>query len=214
MMRLSRLAVFFLTLLLLAACGSVKVTPIATSSATINPTDNSISETRDGVKVTARLEDLSLASYQMVNNIASFHVVIDNQTSEKVEIPHKAFVLRNGESQQFRTIAPEEVREIISKDTVYLIPYPYVGYYYLEDQERGSQIDTFDSAQPFYAEYHPQDIFTEALPVGPILPGSRVAGLLYFLVDLEKSNRAEVLLYESSELAGEPRYRLPFAVEK
>ena len=63
----------------------------------------------------------------------------------------------HGGGRQYRSITPERVREIVSKDTVYLIPYPYVGYYYLADQAMAAHDNAFSSSMPFYAEYHPQD---------------------------------------------------------
>ncbi|MBW2451066.1 MAG: hypothetical protein JRF07_01795 [Deltaproteobacteria bacterium] len=208
-----RASVLCLVVLLLSAC-SVKIVPMPTATATVNPADNSISEEHNNVQVTVRLEELSVSPYMLVDNIASFYLEIHNRSSEPVDIPHEAFLLVDNASRQYRTITPERVREIVSKDTVYLIPYPYVGYYYLEDQMTVAQTDTFSSSLPFYAEYHPQDIFTQALPEGSVLPGSKVAGLLYFLTDLERVNQFEVRLYPTVDMTESPLYRFPFAVEK
>jgi hypothetical protein len=123
-------------------------------------------------------------------------------------------VLKDAEGRQYRSITPERVREIVSKDTVYLIPYPYVGYYYLEDQEKGASRQAMASSLPFYAEYHPQEIFTRALPVGPVLPHAKVAGVVYFIADLTRTDHAELLVFPDGQLQGEPRYRFPFRVEK
>lgn len=204
---------FLAAMLLLSAC-SVKVVPQPTATALLNPADNSLTESFDGVAVTARLDQLSVQPYQLVDNLTSFHVTIDNRTEKPVELPIDAFMLKDGEGRQYSAITPERVREIVSKDTVYLIPYPYVGYYYLEDQERGAFQQTMASSLPFYAEYHPQDIFTRALPAGPVLPHSKSSGVIYFIADLTLANRAELLLYPGSRVQGEPRYRFPFSIEK
>lgn len=124
------------------------------------------------------------------------------------------FLLKDGDGRQYRSINPEQVREIVSKDTVYLIPYPYVGYYYLEDHKRASHEDAFSSSLPFYAEYHPQDIFTRALTEEPILKGSKVSGVVYFIADLEKSDYAEVLVFRDGTTSGEPLLKFPFAIKK
>lgn len=212
MMRCCQALLVLLTLLM-TAC-AVKVTPQATATARVNSADSSISETRDGVTVTARLDQLTLAPYQMVDNITSFHILVDNQTSLPVRFPVEHIVMRDADGRQYQTITPERVREIVSKDTVYLIPYPYVGYYYLEDQMKVSQFDTFSSSLPFYAEYHPQDIFTRALPQTPILAGSKISGVIYFIVDLERTSGVQLLIFDNPEARGEPRYLLPFSVEK
>lgn len=202
-----------LTLLLCSAC-SVKVAPIATATGTINQEEQSITEVRDGVAFTVKVDELSVAPYQIVNNITSFHVEIDNQTDQPVSYPSKAFLLKDGNGQQYRSVTPEKVREIVSKDTVYLIPYPYVGYYYLEDQAMVTHADTFSSSMPFYAEYHPQDIFTRALTEEPILKKSKAAGVVYFIADLERSNYAELQVYSGGDATGEPLLKFPFAIEK
>lgn len=199
--------------LCLSAC-SVQVVPLPTATATPGPTEGSLAETRDGVTVTVRLDQLSVQPYQLVDNLTAFHVTIDNRTDNRVVVPADAFLLKDGEGRQYRTITPERVREIVSKDTAYLIPYPYVGYYYLEDQERGAFQQGMTSSLPFYAEYHPQDIFTRALPVDPVLPQSSTSGVIYFLVDLTRTDRAELLLYPDARLEGEPRYRFPFRITR
>jgi len=152
--------------------------------------------------------------YQLVDNLTSFHLTIDNRTDREITIPLEAVLLKDGEGRQYRSITPERVREIVSKDTVYLIPYPYVGYYYLEDQVQGSTRQAMASSLPFYAEYHPQEIFTRALPAVSILPHAKVAGVVYFIADLTRSDRAELLIFSGAQLQGEPRYRFPFNVEK
>lgn len=202
-----------LILLFCSAC-SVTVAPIATPTGTINSEEKSITETRDGIVFTVKLDELSVGAYPMVDNITSFHVTIDNRTDKPISFPSQAFLLKDGSDRQYRSITPERVREIVSKDTVYLIPYPYVGYYYLEDQARASFNDTFSSSLPFYAEYHPQDIFTRALTEEPVLKGAKVAGLVYFIADLERSNYAELLVFPHQEASGEPLAKFPFSIEK
>jgi hypothetical protein len=203
-----------LSLLLCTACSVTTVAPIATPTGKINAEDQSITEVRDGIAFTVKLDELSVAPYQMVNNITSFHVSIDNRTGKAISFPSRAFLLKDGGGQQYRPITPEKVREIVSKDTVYLIPYPYVGYYYLEDQAMMAHENAFESNMPFYAEYHPQDIFTRALTEEPILKNSKVTGVVYFIADLERSDYAELLVFPGGDAAGEPIAKFPFAIEK
>lgn len=206
----------FVAVLLLFCCTActTNVAPIATTTGTINPADNSLTEIRDGVAFTVKLDELSVAAYPAVDNITAFHVAIDNRTDQPVFFPSRTFLLKDGGGRQYPSISPERVRDIVSKDTVYLIPYPYVGYYYLEDQMRVTAADTFSSSLPFYAEYHPQDIFTRALSEEPIHKQSKVAGVIYFIADLEQSDYAEVQVFAGGEAAGEPLASFPFAIEK
>jgi hypothetical protein len=207
---------FILVVSILLACSacSVSVSPIATPTGIINPADNSLTETHDGVSFTVKLDQLSYGPYQQVDNITSFHVNIDNQTESPISFPSSAFLLKDGDGRQYRSITPERVREIVSKDSVYLIPYPYVGYYYLEDQATVAFDNTFSSSLPFYAEYHPQDIFTQALSEDPVLKDSKASGLVYFIADLGRTNYAELLIFSNQETSGEPLLKFPFAIEK
>lgn len=202
-----------LILFLSSAC-SVNIAPIATPTGIINLEEKSITESRDGVAFTVKLDELSVASYQMVDNITSFHITIDNRTGKQVLFPPQAFILKDGSGHQYRAITPERVREIVSKDSVYLIPYPYVGYYYLEDQAMITHADTFSSSLPFYAEYHPQDIFTRALTEAPILQRSKAAGVVYFIADIETTDYVELLLFPDAKTSGDPVAKFSFAIEK
>lgn len=206
------LALLFI-LLNCVAC-TATFAPVPTSTATVNLTDKSISETKSNVSVTVKLDQLSFAPYQLVDNISSFHVAIDNGSAQNILIASDRFVIRDNENRQYRTITAEKVRDIVSKDTVYLIPHPYVGYYYLEDRERYAYDSRTSSPLPFYAEYHPQDIFTYALPDGDVLPGAKVSGLIYFVADLTKTDRFELLVYPDGTMQSSPVYRFPFAIEK
>ena len=209
----ARLWIVLVALALCQAC-AVKVVPLPTATAQLDPVNASLTEVRDEVAVTVKVDQLSVQPYQLNENLASFSFTVDNRTDRPFEISPESFVLRDGtEGRQYRAISPEKVKEIVSKDTVYLIPYPYVGYYYLEDQERYKFAQPMTSSLPFYAEYHPQDIFTRALPVGPVLPQSKVSGVIYFLADPSLMKRFELLLYADAQLSGEPRYRFPFGVE-
>lgn len=207
---------FFLVVFIMFFCSacSVSVSPIATPTGTINPEDHSLTETRNGVSFTVKLDQLSVGPYQMVDNISSFWVKIDNRTENPVSFPSSAFLLKDGNGHQYRSITPERVREIVSKDSVYLIPYPYVGYYYLEDQMRVAHEDTFSSSLPFYAEYHPQDIFTRALTEEPILKNSAASGVVYFIANIEKTNYAELLIFPNQYASGEALVKFPFAIER
>ena len=202
-----------LFLFLCSAC-SVSVAPIATPTGTINLEEKSITEVRDGIAFTVKVDELNVSPYQLIDNITSFHVTIDNRTEKQVSFPPQVFLLKDGSGRQYRAITPERVREIVSKDTVYLIPYPYVGYYYLEDQARGASSDALASSLPFYAEYHPQDIFTRALTEEPILKDSKVAGVVYFIANLERTDYAELLLFPDVETSGDPLAKFSFSIEK
>jgi hypothetical protein len=208
------LAVLVGLTLLLAGCG-IKIVPQPTALGVINPADRSITINREGVIVSARVQDLEVAPYRMVDNITSFYVVINNRTQQEVLMPVTSFVLLDQDNRQYRPIHPAEVQAIVSRDSTYLIPYPFVGYYYLEDQHKGAVFNTFSSSLPFFAENHPQDLHTEALSETPILPGALISGKIYFVIDLATQKSVELRLYPLGADTAQPAaYTFPFSIEK
>jgi hypothetical protein len=200
--------------LLLAGCG-IKIVPQPTQMGVVNPADRSITINRDGIVVSARVQDLEVAPYRMIDNITSFYVVVDNRTQSEVVLPVTSFVLLDQGNRQYRPIHPAEVQAIISRDSTYLIPYPYVGFYYLEDQQKAAFFNTFSSSLPFFAENHPQDLHTEALPETPVLPGALISGKIYFVIDLAAHKKIELRLYPPGADTARPAdYIFPFSIEK
>jgi len=208
------LLIAFLIALCLGGCGFT-VVPKPTASAILNPIDNSLTEIKDGVSVSARVQDLEVAPYRMVDNITSFYIVIDNKTDQEVSLPLESFLLLDEEGNQYRPIEPGSIQSIVSRDSTYLIPYPYVGYYYLEDKEKSAVFNTFSSSLPYYAENYPQDTFTDALPTGSIVPGAKISGLVYFVIDLATKRGVELRVYRPSTSAtAPPDYAFSFSIEK
>jgi hypothetical protein len=200
--------------LLLAGCG-IKIVPQPTAGGIINPADRSIAINREGIIVSARVQDLEVAPYRMVDNITSFYVVIDNRSTQEVLLPVTSFVLLDQDNRQYRPIHPGEVQAIVTRDSTYLIPYPFVGYYYLEDQQKGAVFNTFSSSLPYFAENHPQDLHTEALRETPILPGALISGKIYFVIDLATHKKVELRLYPPGTDTTRPaHYVFPFSIEK
>ncbi len=194
---------------------SVTVVPRPVPTGTIDLAQRSLTLSGKGVTATVRVQDLEYAPYRLVENITSFHLTLRNDGSTPLSLPPESFVLLDDQGMQYRPVTAEKVKEIVGRDSAYLIPYPYVGYYYLEDTQRSAFHNTFTSELPFYAETHPQDIFTEALPAGPILPGAQIAGLLYFVVDLTTKTGVELRLYlPGTPETSAPDLHFPFSVEK
>ncbi len=200
--------------LLMSGCG-MTIVPHPVGSAVLNLDDNSISAEKGGITVSARVQDLEVAPYRMANNVTSFHVVVENATAEPFTLPLSSFVLLDEEARQYRPVPPAEIQQIINRDSSYLIPYPYVGYYYLEDREKSAFFNTFDSALPYYAENYPQDIYTEALSADAIIPDAKVSGLVYFIIDLATKTSVELRIYlPGTDPAGPADFVFPFSIEK
>jgi hypothetical protein len=201
-------------LFFLNGCG-VAIVPQATATARVNLADHSISETKSGITITAQIRDQEVAPFLIDNNLASFHLTLANHTDRQVTLPLESFLLVDNEGTQYRPVEPERIREMIKQGSPYLIPYPYVGYYYLEDIEKAGAARGFDSALPFYAENHPQDTLAEAFPAGVIVPGARIAGSLFFMVDLLTKQSVELRGYLPETSLSEPAdFVLPFSIEK
>ncbi|WP_432821562.1 hypothetical protein [Trichloromonas sp.] len=199
---------------LLSGCG-IAVVPQSTATARVDLATNSISETKAGITITAALQDLEAAPYLMDSNLTSFNLTVANDSDRQVSIPLDSFLLIDNEGMQYRPVAPERIQEILSQNSPYLIPYPYVGYYYLEDIEKAGAARTFDSALPYYAENHPQDTLAGTLPADTIVPGAKISGSIFFLVDLSTKQTIELRGYLPGTSMNLPAdFVLPFSIEK
>jgi len=170
---------------------------------------------QDGIAITAQLDQIAYAPYRQVDNITSFQLQVTNQRSTAWTFPFDRLILVTADGRQFSAVSPAQVKELVSRDLPYLVPYPYVGYYYLEDAQKSSYFNSFTSNLPYYAANRPQDIFTQALPESAVQPGNHISGLAYFIVDLTSMTSFSLKL-DVPAAAGYPAasFVFPFAVEK
>ena len=170
--------------LVLSGCAGIVITPSPDAAGRVNPQDLSISQTSEQVTVTAKVMDLEVRPYQMDQNICSFQVDIKNDRDTKIYLPAERFILFDDQGNQYRPVSPQKIRELVAQLDPYLIPYPYVGYYYEGDAERARVRNEFNSEVVYFPTRNPQNIELEALPDGKVEPGKQVSGLIYFLADL------------------------------
>jgi hypothetical protein len=180
----------------MAGCASLKVIPEPVQNGIVNEKENSLTITKDNISVTARSGDIEIVSYNLEGNVSSFFVIVDNQTNNELAISSDSFLLIDNDGRQYFPLTPEKVKEIIARDTYYLIPYPYVGFYYLEDYEKSSFYNRMTSDRPYFYEVYPQDIYTKSIPTGSIIPKAKVAGLVYFRIDLEGKKGVSLKLFK------------------
>ena len=194
----------------LTGCGA-KIIPQQVPGGSLDLDAGSQTISRDGVSISAKVQDLQYAPYRQVDNITSFFLSVSNNTAKPWKFPFEKLLLVANDGRQYTAISPLQVKELVSRDLPYMVPYPYVGYYYLEDAQKGSYFNSFTSDLPYYAANNPQDIFTQALPEDAIQPGNRIEGLVYFVADLESmtSFKLSVPLPSSDQ-----SLVYPFAVEK
>lgn len=197
----------------IAGC-SIKVVPQPVESGKINP-DQTLTVTKNSIAMTVGNDQPVLYSYNLDEGVTAFSVVIANESDKEFTFNVDNFVLTDNEGNQFSPLTPDKVREMISKDSYYLIPYPYVGFYYLEDYEKASAYNEAQSQQPYFYELYPQDIFTRALAGTTIIPKAKVNGLLYFKIDLPTRKGVNLLFFRpASSKSAPPDFVFPFAVRK
>jgi hypothetical protein len=62
---------------------------------------------------------------------------------------------------------------------------------------------------------YPEDLFAKALPMGPIIPGAKVSGLVYFQADQGRLKSFRLQVYgKGSSKSAPPDFVFPFKVAK
>ncbi len=210
---MSRITLLLLVILL-TGC-SAKIVPKQVAGGLLDLKAGSQKIDMNDISISVRVQDLSYAPYRQVDNITSFYFDVQNRTPQPWSFPAEAVRLVASDGHQFSPVTPMQVKEMVSRELPYMVPYPYVGYYYLEDAQKGSHFNTFTSNLPYYASNHPQDIFTQALPTDAIEPGNRIAGLVYFVCDLTVMSEFEIRVKGPGTAgAAESQFVFPFIVDK
>jgi len=208
-----------LSLLFIAGCG-ITVAPIVTERNIVDLSTGVSKSTNDRVTVSAKILDLEVSPFVYTNNVTSFFITINNQKSDSLSIPLDSFVLIDSEGNQFRALEPSQVVSLAKASSDYLVPYPYVGYYYLGDKEQGSfenvtGMSTYNSSMSFPKEPYPAQILLESLPVDSVLPRGQVSGAVYFPVDLYEKESVELRIYSPEAPPPAPAtFTFPFKISR
>ena len=145
----------------------------------------------------------------------NFNIIIQNNRQSEVIFDNDCFILLDADKRQFYPLTPEKIKQMLAKDTYYLLPYPYVGFYYLEDYERASFKNSTSTNLPYYYELYPQDLYIRAMPTEPIIPGATVKGLLYFHADIHSFPSFSINVYrKGASKSAVPDFTFPFKVVK
>lgn len=207
-----------LVLLLVVLCASgctLKVIPQPVPQGVIDPTDNSQMITKGGISIRVANADPQIVSYNLEGTVSAFSVSIDNKTDREISFDANSFLLLDDQGRQYEQLTPEKVKEYVTKDSYYLLPYPYVGFYYLEDYEKTAYYSATNSQLPYYFEVYPQDIFTKALDARSIIPGAKAVGLVYFRVDLPGIKEVKFLVYKKGTARSSTAdFSFPFIIKK
>lgn len=208
------ISTLLLGLVLFAGC-AVRVVPDPRAVGTIDPKDNSLAIASNDLRITVKVDEPEFISYKVNDTISTFYVQIENLGSREVSFDANGFILLDQDNRQVNALTPEKVKEMISRDTYYLLPYPYVGFYYLEDYEKSSFQNTYGTKLPYYYDLYPQDIFTRALTQGSIIPGAKASGLVYFRFEMASAKNVKLLVYPKGAMkTKDPEFVFPFKVVK
>lgn len=211
----SSLILMSLIAILLAGCSSVKVVPEQTANGRVNAADNSQTIISNGIEVTARVDETGINSYNLDTTVTTFYLSIKNTTDSEIAFNDDSYVLVDESGLQYSLLTPEHIRAMLKKDSYYLVPYPYVGFYYLEDYEKSNAYNRMNSALPYYYDLYPQDIFTKALTAATVIPGMKIEGLTFFKIDPAAHQHVKLLVFHKGvSKSSSPDFTFPFKIVK
>lgn len=209
------LLLIILTCTLVSGCSTIKVVPEQVVHGVINAVENSQTITENGIEVSVRADESAINAYNLESTVASFHIAIRNISASEVAFSEDSFVLVDEQGLQYSLLTPDKVRDMLKKDSYYLMPYPYVGFYYLEDYQKTSFYNRFNSSLPYYYELYPQDLFSKALPMTTVIPGMKIEGLTYFKVDPAAHQNIKLLIFgKGASKSSPPAFSFPFKILK
>lgn len=206
---------YLILLLFVPACTATVIVPKAQPGSQIDMGGERLSKTEKGVQLSVRLHEVTVRPSPADQNYTSFWVEVANQRNVQLPLKNTDFLLIDDQGRQYSSVDPAELVERLTDAAPYLVPYPYVGFYYLEDSTR-AQLDTrFSSESSYFSSRRPEYIASDALPEVSILPASNVSGAIYFAAELRTMNSFR-LTYQVGSLPGQKTFQMtfPFAVEK
>lgn len=213
-MRKSYSSLLLILILAIVTGCAVKVVPEAVPGGMISSDNKSLSLTRSGVTITVGAVDEEIFT-NTEGLLTSLQVEINNGGESEVFFNNDSFILVSADNRQYFSIPPEKVRQMVTKETYYLLPYPYVGFYYLEDYEKAAFKNSTNSTTPYYYELYPENIFARALPMTPVIPKAKISGLLYFQADLAALQAFSLQIYRmGSSKSAPPEFSFPFKIVK
>jgi hypothetical protein len=211
MQRISLLLLLVITLI--SGC-AVRIVPEQVPTGVINQKERSITMAKDGVVISVSPADTDMVNVSIEGMITSFNVEIENNSGIEALFDSESFILLDADRRQYFQLTPEKIRQMLVKDAYYLLPYPYVGFYYLEDYEKAEFRNSTGSNLPYYFEVNPQDIHSRALPIAPLIPGAKTKGLVYFNADLSTLKSFSILVFrKGTQKKGGADFTFPFRVE-
>ena len=209
------LLIISLLSILTTGCSGVKIVPEQVNNGRINAADNSQTVSSNGIEISVRADETGINAYNLESTVTSFMVSIKNNSEAEIAYAEDSYVMVDDKGLQYSLLTPDKIRDMLKKDSYYLMPYPYVGFYYLEDYQKTNFYNRSNSSLPYYYELYPQDIFTKSLPMSVVIPGMRTEGLIYFKIDPSNHQTLKLFVYrKGASKSLPPDFVLPFKVLK
>ncbi len=207
------MSIIFLALLL-SGCG-VQVVPRTSAQILLGADKETVTATENGLTLTAKVQDLDFGPYTGVNNITAFYVSVTNDSNEVRSVPLAAFMLFDQDRKVYRPLESDRVTALTRQEANFLIPYPYVGFYYLQDSTDFDYATQSASTLAYSPQKTAGSVEAYALPVGAIPSGAHIAGMLFFNIDLYEKKFVDLTLQlQSDGTVPETRFSLLFDVVK
>lgn len=217
MKRLSLFLVF--TFLMLGGCSlATKAVPVATPGMVIDQKAGSATMEKDGIEVTTQLVDWNYFPYNLTNYFTPFSVTIRNRTTQTLSFDASNFVMYDEAQTQYGAYAPKDVYGITSGELYYLIPYPYVGVYMYEGYRQFPTVGyreypPIGVAGPQLYEVYPRDVYSQALPFGPLNPAAQLKGLVFFKGNITSFKKVRVVVNAVKPDGQKVEFDFPFEIK-
>lgn len=177
----------------LSGCG-VQVVPRTSAQILLSNDKETVTATAKDLTLSAKVQDLDFGPYTGENNITAFYVKVSNNSKKERVIPLAAFMLYDQDRKLHRPLEADRVTSLTRQEANYLIPYPYVGFYYLQDSTEFDYATQSASSLAYSPQKTMASAETYALPVGPLPAGANIAGLLFFNIDLYEKKFVDLTL--------------------
>lgn len=185
--------------LLLSGCG-VQVIPRTSDQISLGVDKETVVAEENGLTLSAKIQDLDFGPYTGVNNITAFYVKVTNNSEKERSVPLAAFMLFDQDRKVYRPLESDRVAALTRQEANYLIPYPYVGFYYLQDSAEFDYTTQSAKSLSYSPERMPVSAESYALPVGSIPSGANIAGMLFFNIDLYEKKFVDLTLQLQSDV--------------
>lgn len=208
-----------LTFLFLGGCSvGIKAVPVATPGAIIDQKAGSVTLEKADVQVSVQMVDWNYFPYNMTNYFTPFGITIKNKTPQILNFDTANFVMYDENKTQYGAYPPKDVYNITSGELYYLIPYPYVGVYMYEGYRQFPTVGyreypPIGVAGPQLYEVYPRDVYSQALPFGPLNPDAQLKGLVYFKGNINNFKKVRVVITAIKPDGQKVEFDLPFEIK-